>query len=115
MVEKGQRAELNQVSRPSVSGRSAPEPPPGHDRGVSLATITSLQASQYQAGIRCPHQICLEIHQSRIFSIHSKYVFSQRAGTIFVRLSFTASMAGSARGFVFTNHCRERLGSTMAL
>ena len=28
----------------------------------------SSQSSQYQAGIRCPHHSCLEMHQSRIFS-----------------------------------------------
>ena len=30
----------------------------------ALATVMCSHSSQYQAGMRCPHQICLEIHQS---------------------------------------------------
>jgi len=39
--------------------------------GIMGAYRFSPQASQYQTGIRCPHQIWREIHQSRMLFIHS--------------------------------------------
>ena len=44
----------------------------GQEETSSRLTITSPQASQYQTGMRCPHQIWREMHQSRMFSIQSK-------------------------------------------
>ena len=40
--------------------------------GVSRSTRISPQSLHVHAGIWCPHQICREMHQSRMFSIHSK-------------------------------------------
>ena len=72
MVEKGHRAELNQVSSTSVSCTRSVPPQAGHVSGISMATIISLHLLQVHAGIWCPHQICLEIHQSLMLFIHSK-------------------------------------------
>src|SRR5579875_3361 len=63
-VANGQSAELNQVSSTSVSSLSALTWHREHFVGVSRAVITSPHPSQYQTGIRCPHQSCREIHQS---------------------------------------------------
>jgi len=70
-----------------------------------------LQERQYQAGIRCPHQICRDMHQSRMFLIHSKYVFFQISGIIWTLPSSTTWMAGAARGLMRTNHWGVRNGS----
>src|SRR4030067_2549092 len=113
MVKKGHSAQLNHVSRTSVSWVSFEELQREHFRGSSLATITSPHASQYQAGILCPHHICREMHQSRMLCIQSKYVRSHMAGTIRGVSSSTALMAGVAKGLVLTNHCLERNGSTI--
>src|ERR1700692_261793 len=115
MVENGHSAELNHVSSTSGSCVSLPEPHFVHFDGVSRATIISAQSPQCQAGIRCPHQSCREIHQSRMLYIHSKYVLLQFSGTNWMRPSSTTRIAGSARGFVFTNHCFEISGSTTVL
>ena len=40
--------------------------------GSSWATMSSPHSSQVQAGMRWPHQICREIHQSWMLRIHSK-------------------------------------------
>ena len=45
---------------------------PVHDVGSSTETMTAPQSRQYQAGMRCPHQIWRETHQSRRFSSQSK-------------------------------------------
>ena len=55
------------------------------------------------------------MHQSRMFSIQLKNVLFQLSGTNWMRPSFTAAMAFSASGLVFTNHCVEISGSTMVL
>ena len=69
MVEKGHSAEENQVSSTSVSWTSSVEVQAGQNSGSVASTISSPQAMQVQAGIRCPHQICREMHQSRMLSI----------------------------------------------
>ena len=51
------------------------------------------------------------MHQSRIFSIQFIYCFVKRSGTNFVSPLLTQAIAGSASGFIFTNHCRETIGS----
>ncbi len=112
MVEKGHSAEENHVSKVSSSCLRRLPPQAGQDVGVVSDTMISSQSSQYQAGMRCPHHSCREMHQSRIFSIQLKYVFLKRSGTKFVRLSWTASIAGFAKGSMRTNHCSEIFGST---
>ncbi len=72
MVEKGQRAEENQVSRTSVSCSRLVLPQWGQRSGSRRATVILPHSWQYQAGIRCPHQIWREMHQSRMFSIQLK-------------------------------------------
>ena len=76
------------------------------------ATIVSLHLPQYQAGMRCPHQSCREMHQSRMLCIQWKNVFDQLSGTNLVLPCSTASMAGLASGSIFTNHCVDSMGST---
>ena len=48
-----------------------------------------------------------------MFVIQCSYVFVHSSGTITVLPERTASSAGSASGFVFTNHCVEIIGSTI--
>src|SRR6266481_6018480 len=112
MVEKGQSAELNHVSSTSGSCVSLLEPHFVHFAGAWRATIISLQPAQYQAGMRCPHHSCREMHQSRMLCIQWKKVFDQVSGTNFVLPCSTASMAGLASGSILTNHCVEIIGST---
>ena len=47
-----------------------------------------------------------------MFSIHSKYTFSQRLGINCTLLESTAAIAGAASSFILTNHCFEISGST---
>ena len=61
--------------------------------------------------MRWPHQSWREIVQSWMFSIQLKYVASQLCGRIWIVPLRTASMAGFASGSIFTNHCREIIGS----
>src|ERR1700675_4679916 len=113
MVENGHSAELNHVSSTSGSCVSWPEPHFAHFDGVSRATMISLQWPQYQAGIRCPHQSWREMHQSRMLRIHSKYSVRRLSGKMSTSPRSTAAIAGSANGFIFTNHCVEARGSMM--
>ena len=76
----------------------------GHSTGSSVVTISFPQLPQYQTGILWPHQICLDMHQSLMLFIHSKYVFSHMEGRILVLPFITAAVATFARGFIFTNH-----------
>ena len=46
-----------------------------------------------------------------MFSIQLKYVDSHDCGMIRIVPLRTASMAGFASGAIFTNHCREIIGS----
>ena len=62
--------------------------------------------------MRCPHQSCREMHQSRMLCIQWKKVFDQLSGTNLVLPCSTASMAGLASGSIFTNHCVDSIGST---
>lgn len=78
----------------------------------SSMAMNACPSGPYQAGIRCPHHSCREMHQSRIPSSQSKYTFAHRSGTNRIRPSRTAAIAGSARGFIRTNHWVETLGST---
>src|SRR5215471_139030 len=114
-VEKGHRAELNQVSSTSGSCSRRVEPQRGQEGSVSRATRISRHSWQCQAGIRWPHQSWREIHQSRMLYIHSLYVLTQLAGTNWIRPLSTTSIAFSASGFMRTNHCVEIRGSTMVL
>src|SRR5579864_6698760 len=81
-VEYGHRHELNHVSSTSVSCVKAEPPHFGHFFGTpaaracpsksstleSVAGTISWQLSQCHTGMRCPHQSCREMHQSRILS-----------------------------------------------
>ena len=73
-AERGERPEreLNQVSRTSVSWRSSPSTFPQRPGSALRPTIVSSHASQYQTGIRCPHQSWREMHQWRISRIQSR-------------------------------------------
>src|SRR5580698_4308822 len=110
----GHSPELNHVSRTSVSWVMLTDPQCSQAVGVSRATVIFLQSAQCHAGIRWPHQSCREMHQSRMFSIQFRYVFSQTSGTnsILFGADVTASMAASARGLIFTHHCVDTRGST---
>src|SRR5660398_275826 len=79
-VTKGQRAELNQVSRTSSSCLSSP-PQSGHKSGASSVTTTPSHDSQYQTGRRCPHHSWRLRHHGRIFRIQSRYTSVHRSGT----------------------------------
>ncbi len=52
------------------------------------------------------------MHQSRMFSIQCSYTFFHRSGVKVIVPSRDAASAGSASGFIFTNHCSDRRGST---
>jgi hypothetical protein len=67
-VENGHSAEENHVSSTSSSRRSAP-PHFGQPSRSSRETWTEPSASQYHAGMRCPHQSWREMHQGRMLSI----------------------------------------------
>ncbi len=86
--------------------------PPQEQRATSARlTIWRPQSSQYQTGIRCPHQSCREIHQSRMFSIQLAYSSPRRSGMKRSRPSRYAASAGSASGFIWTNHWSDSRGS----
>src|SRR5206468_10470156 len=82
--------------------------------GAVRATIVSLHLPQYQAGMRCPHQSCREMHQSRMLCIQWKNVFDQLSGTNLVLPCSTASLAGLASASILTNLCVDSSGSTTA-
>src|ERR1039458_6411922 len=105
----------NHVSRTSGSRRRAPAPHVVHAVGSfspGLGTVTC-PSGQYQAGISCPHQSWRDTHQSRMFRIHSSYVFFHSSGTKRVSPASVAATAFSAKDATFTNHCRETSGSTV--
>ena len=52
----------------------------------------------HQTGIRCPHQSCLLMHQSRMFSSHMLYVLANRSGSILMLPSATACSAAQRSG-----------------
>ena len=106
-VEKGQSAELNQVSSTSGSWVMFLEWQHSHSVASSFETVTCPQSSQYQAGMRWPHQSWREMHQSRTLYIQFRYVFEKRSGTNLTSPSSTTRMASLARGFILTNHWSE--------
>jgi hypothetical protein len=70
-VDIGQSQLENQVSRTSSSCTTG-QPQYGQAVRSSRLTITSCGGShsvQYHTGIRCPHQSCREMFQSRMFDI----------------------------------------------
>ena len=85
----------------------------GHLSGAVRATVISPQSAQYHTGILWPHHSWRLMHQSRMFSIQLKYVRVKRSGTNLVSPLRTASIAGSASGFILTNHCLDESGSTV--
>ena len=68
-VEKGHRAELNQVSSTSSSRVRWVLPHFSQRVGSSRLTLMWPQSSQVQAGIWWPHHSWREMHQSWTFSI----------------------------------------------
>ena len=62
-----------------------------------FGTVTCPSA-QYQAGISWPHQSWRDTHQSRMFVIHSSYVFFQSSGVKRVSPRSVAATAFSASG-----------------
>ena len=63
--------------------------------------------------MECPHQIWRAIAQSRMFSIHSKKIFSWYFGIISIFPPRTASIAGRASSFIAMNHWRITSGSSI--
>ena len=51
------------------------------------------------------------MHQSWMFSIQRSYTPFQWGGVNVIVPSWDAAKAGSASGFMLTNHCSERRGS----
>ena len=114
----GQRPELNQVSKMSLSCTklSASAPHSLHPDGPSASALTVMWPSaQYHAGIRCPHQSWRLTFQSRISVSQCSHVFSKCAGTMRVFPERVAASAFSASGLVRMNHCVRRRGSRMSL
>ena len=67
--------------------------------------------SEYQTGILCPHQICLEIHQGSIFSIQYLKVFIHEDGKNFNSSFFIIFFTSSHSFLESTNHCLVMNGS----
>lgn len=68
------------------------------DVKLELKQPTSSQSGKvtWYAGIRCPHHSCLEMHQSRIFSIQWYHIFSWTSGMILRWPVLTALIASAA-------------------
>jgi hypothetical protein len=92
-----------------VSSTSSSWTQPSSSRS-SRETRTS-PSGPYQAGMRCPHQIWREMHQSCRLSSQSRNGLVRDSGTNTVRPSRTAWAALSASCRMATNHCRLRRGS----
>src|SRR5258705_8192216 len=101
MVANGHSHDENQVSSTSSSWVSASDPQWPQKLGGGRATVIWLHLAQYQTGMRCPHQSCREMHQSRMLCIQWKNVLVQPSGTNLVFPCSTASMAGLASGSIF--------------
>ncbi len=99
----GSSPDENHVSRTSVSCVISADPQCPHLSGSCRATVILWHALQCHAGMRWPHHSCREMHQSWMFSIQFRYVFSYISGTKRMALlpsasGFTAAMALSASG-----------------
>ena len=70
-LENGTSQEENQVSSTSSSWRTGP-PQAGQalEIGAAHLILPQRSASQYQTGMRWPHQSWREMHQSRMPSSH---------------------------------------------
>ena len=101
------------MSRTSSSWWISVEPHSAHASGVLSATVVC-PSGQYHAGIRCPHQICREMHQSRMLSSQSSATAFCCSGVNVTRPSRIAAAAGSASGFIFTHHWSVISGSIRA-
>ena len=78
---------------------------------ASSNPTNTLPSGPYQAGIRCPHQSCREMHQGWMSRIQAKNVFSHCFGTNWVRPVSTASIAGFASTSALAYHCVVSRGS----
>ena len=74
-------------------------------------TKTFSSASQYQTGMRCPHQSCREMHHGRTFSSQSRQTRAKRSGVKRTRPSRIAATAGAANSSIATHHCGTTSGS----
>src|SRR5215469_10235320 len=102
-TDTGSRPDENHVSSTSVSCVILYEPQCAHFDGSLRATVILWHTGQCHAGMRCPHHSCREMHQSWMFSIQPRYVFSYISGTKRIAFfpsasGFTAAMALSASG-----------------
>mmetsp|Transcript_29874 Transcript_29874/g.114682 ORF Transcript_29874/g.114682 Transcript_29874/m.114682 type:complete len:231 (-) Transcript_29874:1252-1944(-) len=124
-TEKGKSPEENQVSNTSSScskvSSAASTPSFSAARFLASAssrpTIHSLEpflAVARYAGILCPHQSCLETHQSRILSNQLNHVPSNMFGTSFSSPLRTASVDLRAISLQSTHHCGFSKGSMMS-
>lgn len=73
--------------------------------------VKGSQEGQYHTGIWWPHQICREMHQSRLLWSQWRYGLAQEAGWIFTFPCSVASAARLARSWVFMNHWLDSRGS----
>ena len=110
-MANGQSQELNQVSRTSSSWRRA-APQAGHAGGSSRNALCWPLASQYQTGMRWPHQSWREMFQSRIPVSHCSNSTPRRSGLKRTSPFRYASSAGAASGSIVTNHWSLSRGST---
>ena len=111
-VENGHSDDENHVSSTSGSCTMSVLWHCGHALGSSTHAMTFSQSRQVHTGIRWPHHIWREMHQSRTFSSQRRYSRSQRGGWKRSLPRRATSMAGAASSFILTNHWSDRRGST---
>ena len=129
-VENGHRPELNQVSSTSLSCVSFAPPHLGHfvrrtcgarmafdnfdariERGNHFFAVGAMPDGNAMA----PPELARDAPVANIFEpVAGKWCADCRATTS-IKPSTTTSVAGSASGFIFMNHCVETRGSTIAL
>src|ERR1700712_4904168 len=109
-VENGHSHDENHVSSTSSSWRTAAPQAGQVVMSVRDAIGSMSQLSQYHTGMRCPHQICREIFQSRMPSSQFTYTASQRSGRMRNSPERNACKAGAASGAIFTNQRSDKRG-----
>src|SRR5207247_1383519 len=113
-TENGISHDENQVSKTSGSRTSSCDAHSAQATGSGppgFGTVTCA-FPQYHAGISCPHQSWREMHQSRMFLIHSSNVFFHVSGVKRTSRRSAALEAFSASGLMRTNHWSETSGSS---
>ena len=99
------------MSSTSGSRTNATPSPASARASASVSATNTPPSAANHAGIRCPHHNCRLTHQGWIFSIQLKKVFSHVFGTILIRPSFTAAIAGCANVAASTYHWSVSHGS----